>query len=93
MFRREPIPPNTLASEDFKKTLETSEKIHQAIIYERYRNTIDFILNNSKLNYDKSRLIIDYGEVLLEYIKAIEPEKYKIKYNELQEKENSKKED
>lgn len=81
----------------FKKELPTvhiinneqieQNKIQQALRDERYRNIVNFILSNSKLNYDKNRLIMDYGEVVLEYIKAIEPEKYKEKYNELKQKE------
>lgn len=82
MFKREPIL-DTETMENTVKMIEEQNKIQQALRDERYKNIINFILNNSKLNYDQSRLIIDYGEVVLEYIKAIEPEKYKEKYNEL----------
>lgn len=62
--------------------------ISQALLEEKYNNIMSFILNNSKLNYDKSRLTIDYGELVLEYIKAIEPTLYKTRHNELiQEKQ------
>ena len=61
----------------------TKANIHNALLEERYNNIISFILNNTKLNYDKTKLTIDYGELVLEYIRAVEPEYYKQKYNEL----------
>ena len=88
MFRREPINVEMIANnnlEETKKLLEEGEKIKRALRDERYKNIIDFILNSSKLNYNGTKLIIDYGEVVLEYINAIEPEKYKEKYNELKQ--------
>lgn len=87
MFRKEKEIPEVHINWEEMNTFE-EEAVQQALRDERYKNIINFILNNSKLNYDQSRLIIDYGEVVLEYIKAIEPEKYKEKYNEL--KQNSK---
>lgn len=78
-----------LSSEELTKNIEKIETIRQAIRDERYNNLIKFILNNSKLNYDESRLVIDYGEIVLEYVKAIEPARYKQKYDELKKpKEN-----
>ena len=88
MFRREPIEPSIICSEETTKMLEEQSKIRQALRDERYRNLVSFILNNSRLNHDKTKLIIDYGEIILEYIRAIEPEGYKKKYIEL--KQNSK---
>ena len=70
-------------SEETVKMLEEQAKIQQALKNERYNTLLSFILNNSKLNYDNSRLTIDYGEIVLEYLKAIEPQRYEQKYNEL----------
>lgn len=89
MFRREPVLLNTETIENTAKMLEEQNRIHQALRDERYKNIVDILLNNSKLNYDKTKLVVDYGELVLEYIKTIEPEKYKKRYNELNiEKEN-----
>ena len=85
MFKKREIPEVHINWEEMNTFEE--EKVEQALRDEKYKNIISFILNNSKLNYDKSRLIIDYGEVVLEYIKAIEPEAYRTQYNALKQKE------
>ena len=87
MFKKREIPEVHINWEEMNTFEE--EKVEQALRDEKYKNIISFILNNSKLNYDKSRLIIDYGEVVLEYIKAIEPEAYRTQYNALKQKEEN----
>ena len=69
--------------EKFIQTSTSQTAIDNALLKERYNIIINFILNNSKLNYDKTKLTIDYGELVLEYIKTIEPEYYKAKFEEL----------
>lgn len=54
---------------------------------------IELILNNTRLNYDKDELRIEGDNVVLEVIKVLAKAKYEDRLQELQEKENSKKED
>lgn len=54
---------------------------------------IELILNNTRLNYDKDELRIEGDNVVLEVIKVLAKAKYENRLQELQEKENNKKED
>lgn len=54
---------------------------------------IELILNNTRLNYDKDELRIEGDNVVLEVIKVLAKAKYEDRLQELQKKENSKKED
>lgn len=54
---------------------------------------IELILNNTRLNYDKDELRIENDNIVLEVLKVLAKAKYENRLQELQEKENSKKED
>ena len=54
---------------------------------------VELILNNTRLNYDKDELRIEGDNVVLEVIKVLAKAKYEDRLQELQKKENSKKED
>lgn len=53
---------------------------------------IELILNNTQLNYDKNKLTIRDDNVVLEVLKVLAKAKYENRLQELQEKENNKKE-
>ena len=57
-----------------------------------YTFLIELILNNTQLNYDKDKLRINDDSVVLEVIKVLAKAKYENRLQELQEKENNKKE-
>lgn len=54
---------------------------------------IELILNNTRLNYDKDKLTIRDDTAVLEVLRVIAKAKYENRLQELQEKENNKKED
>ena len=52
---------------------------------------IDIIINNTKLSYcDKNKLTIDNESPVLEVIKVIAHERYELRVNELNQKEEVK---
>ena len=47
---------------------------------------IELIINNTRLSYDEKDLRIDEDKAVMEVIKIIAKEKYKVRFNELTNK-------
>lgn len=48
---------------------------------------IDLIIDNSRLSYDKEKLMINDDSAVMQVIKIIAKEKYQNKFNQLKEQE------
>lgn len=65
---------------------------HDSIIVDRYDTLINFLLNSSELTYDNKELRQDAYDVM-KVVKVLEPRRYFDKLEQLQKKEEKRKQD
>lgn len=66
---------------------------YESMMITKYHILVDFILNNTQLNWDKTSLTYRVEEPLYTLIRSLESDKYFTRLRELQDEEKSDKTD